>query len=71
LPILSFDPIRGRRRQAESPGRASVRVGAAAEPAGAAPGIAFAARLPALRGPDAWDSLAAAAEVPARRRFAA
>jgi len=32
---------------------------------------AFAARLPASRDPDAWDSLAAAAEVPAPRRFAA
>jgi len=71
LPILSFDPIRARLRQAESPGRAAVRVSVAAESAGAALGRAFAARLPALRDPDAWDSLAAAAEVPARRRFAA
>ncbi|MDD9824196.1 MAG: hypothetical protein OXU43_03355, partial [Gammaproteobacteria bacterium] len=36
------------------------------EPAGAALGLAFAARLPASRDPDAWDSLAAAAEVPGR-----
>jgi len=41
------------------------------EPAGAALGLAFAARLPASRDPDTWDSLAAAAEVPAPRRFAA
>ena len=59
MPILSFDPIRDRLCQAEAR-RWTL------EPVGAALGLAFAARLPASRDPDTWDSLAAAAEVPGR-----
>ena len=56
---MAFDPIRDRLCQAEAR-RWTL------EPVGAALGLAFAARLPASRDPDAWDSLAAAAQVPGR-----